>query len=234
MAFVPYYNRRGYNDGLSKVAEAALLNIENEICDKVITEQILCKLIAEYKFDGGILEFSASNPFLDNGAINPNVRHYTFYNKCYQLGCFNLGLGDFRLSPELYEPYFKSLLMKIIKSSLRNHVDSNPKFVDDFILNRINRASPEAPLPTLNLRIDTTVINATVNKFKESHEPHLVPTQPLYIPILNGKEHAPFWNISENDFKVNLELLKSQIKDFALGYRNLENFKCVGNNYEFY
>lgn len=26
MAFVPYYNRRGYNDGLSEVAEAALLN----------------------------------------------------------------------------------------------------------------------------------------------------------------------------------------------------------------
>ena len=49
MAFVPYYNRRGYNDGLSKVAEAALLNIENEICDKVITEQILCKLIADLK-----------------------------------------------------------------------------------------------------------------------------------------------------------------------------------------
>lgn len=217
MAFVPYYNRRGYNDGLSKVAEAALLNIENEICDRVRTEQILCKLIAEYKFDGGILEFSVSNPFLDNGAINSNVRHYTFYNKCYQLGCFNLGLGDFRLSPELYEPYFKSLLMKIIKSSLRNHVDSNPKFVDDFILNRINKASPEAPLPTLNLRIDTTVINATVNKFKGSHESHLVPTQPLYIPILNDKEHAPFWDISENDFKVNLKLLKSQIKDFAFG-----------------
>lgn len=217
MAFVPYYNRRGYNDGLSKVAEAALLNIENEICDKVRTEQILCKLIAEYKFDGGILEFSATSPFLDNGAINLNVRHYTFYNKCYQLGCFSPGLGNFRLSPELYEPYLKSILMKIIKSSLENHVDSNPKFVDDFILNRIKRASPEAPLPTLNLRIDTTVVNATVNKFKGTHESHLVPTQPLYIPILNGKEHAPFWDISENDFKVNLGLLKSQIKDFALG-----------------
>lgn len=24
MAFVPYYNRRGYNDGLSEVAEAAI------------------------------------------------------------------------------------------------------------------------------------------------------------------------------------------------------------------
>lgn len=90
MAFVPYYNRRGYNDELSEVAEAALLNIENEICDKVRTEQILCKLIAEYKFDGGILEFSVSNPFLENGIINPNIRHYTFYNKAYTLGCFNI------------------------------------------------------------------------------------------------------------------------------------------------
>lgn len=39
MAFVPYYNRRGYNDGLSEVAEAALLNIENDKCrngDKIL------------------------------------------------------------------------------------------------------------------------------------------------------------------------------------------------------
>lgn len=119
------------------------------------------------------------------------------------------------MSPELYEPYLKSLFMKIIKSSLRSHANCNPKFIDDFILNRINRASPEAPLPTLNLRIDTTVINATVNNFKGTHESHLIPTQPLCIPILNGKEHAPFWDISENDFKVSLDLLKSHIKDFV-------------------
>ena len=119
------------------------------------------------------------------------------------------------MSPELYEPYLKSIFMKIIKSSFRSHANCNPKFIDDFILNRINRASLEAPLPTLNLRIDTTVINATVNNFKGTHESHLIPTQPLYIPILNGKEHAPFWDISENDFKVSLDLLKSHIKDFV-------------------
>lgn len=215
MAFVPYYNRRGYNDELSEVAESTLLNIENEICDKTVTEQILCKLVAEYRFDDGILEFSVSNPFLENGTINPNIRHYTFYNKAYQLGCFNIGPRGFRLSPEFYEPYLKSLLMKILKSSLRNHVSCNPRFIDDFILNRINRASPEAPLPTLYLRIDTTIINATVNNFNGTHESRLLPTQPLYIPILNGKKHAPFWDISENDFKVNQGLLKSQINDFV-------------------
>lgn len=215
MAFVPYYNRRGYNDELSEVAEAALLHIENEICDNVITEQVLCKIIAEYKFDDGILEFSVSKPFLDNGVINPNIKHYTFYNKAYQLGSFIIGYGDLRMSPELYEPYLKSRFMKIIKSSFGSYEDSNPKFVDDFILNRINRASLEAPLPTLYLRIDTIVMNAKVNNFKGTHESYLVPTQPLYIPILNGKEHAPFWEISENDFKVNLGLIKSQIKDFV-------------------
>lgn len=214
MAFVPYYNRRGYNE-LSEVAEAALLNIENEIYDKVRTEQILCKLIAEYKFDGGILEFSVFNPFLEKGTINPNIRHYTFYNEAYTLGCFNIEPEYFRLSPKLYEPYLKSLFMKIIKSSFRSYANCNPKFIDDFILNRINRASMEAPLPTLNLRIDTTVINATENNFKGTHESHLIPTQPLCIPILNGKEHAPFWDISENDFKVSLDLLKSHIKDFV-------------------
>lgn len=85
MAAVPYYNRKGYNE-LSKKAEAALGNIQDEICDKFTTEQILCKLIAEYKFDKGILEFSVADPSWDNEIINNNIKHYIFYNEAYHLG----------------------------------------------------------------------------------------------------------------------------------------------------
>lgn len=210
MAVVPYYNRKGY-DELSTIAETALVNIQNEICDKFVTEQILCKLIAEYKFDDGMLKFYVANPFLDNGIINNNIKQYIFYNEAYQLGSFDM----FKISQESCDYYIKTQCMRIIKSSLILTQD-DPKFTDDFILNRINRASPEAPLPTLNLRIDTYVINAKINNFKETYEQYLIPTRPLYIPILNGKEHAPFWNISENDFKVNSELLNNLIKDFVI------------------
>lgn len=215
MAVVPYYNRKGY-DELSTAAEAALVNIQNEICDKVVTEKIFCRLIAEYKFDDGILEFDVTEPFLDNEKINNIIKHYIFYNEAYQLGYFIITTRYFRIPPEFLKLYIKSKIMWIIQLNLEKYKHGNPKFTDDFILNRINRAYPEAPLPTLNLRIDTYAINTKTNKFKGTHEQYLIPTRPLYIPILNGKEHAPFWNISENDLKVNSELLNNLIKDFVI------------------
>ena len=214
MAVVSYYNKKGYNE-LSKKAEAALGNIQDEICDKFTTEQILCKLIAEYKFDKGILEFSVANPSWDNGVINNSIKHYVFYNEAYYLGSFIMDLNDLKEPSEYCELYLKSQL-RIIWAGFKYHTN-NSKFIDKFILNRINKASPEAPLPTLNLRVDTFILNVIANKFKKTHEQHWIPTQPLYIPILNGKEHVPFWEISENDFKINKELLKSQIKDYTFG-----------------
>ena len=126
-----------------------------------------------------------------------------------------MDLNDLKEPSEYCELYLKSQL-RIIWAGFKYHTN-NSKFIDKFILNRINKASPEAPLPTLNLRVDTFILNVIANKFKKTHEQHCIPTQPLYIPILNGKEHVPFWEISENDFKINKELLKSQIKDYTFG-----------------
>lgn len=130
-------------------------------------------------------------------------------------GSFIMGLNDLKGPPEYCELYLKSKL-RIIWAGFKYYIN-NSKFIDEFILNRINKASSEAPLPTLNLHIDTFILNVITNKFKKTHEQHWIPTRPLYISVLNGKEHAPFWEISENDFKINKELLKGQIKDYTFG-----------------
>lgn len=214
----PQCTKAYYEDLVMDRALALTSVMQSEFCDKTNVSLIFCDVFAEYTFDGGFVDFETTNPIWDDkGNLDPNIQHYTFYNKQYRLGRFCLKPIDFRTSVDWQELLFNKYVLLVIRASLDNYVKVNPKFFDDFILNRIKRAHEEAPLPTLRLRLDTFVETETSNNFKGTHETHILPGQPMYIPVSKKMEHLPFWRLTEKDFKLDPVKLRGHIKEHIIG-----------------